>query len=145
MLNRTILIWVCLVFAGCGNIEGEALDTVLLGAGDRAGGIETTLSSIQRNIFSPRCARTQCHGALSPPLGLSLKNGNTYDNLVGISSAQPSANMLRVDPFNPDESYLILKLEGTGKGARMPLEGVSLTNAEIEVIKLWIAEGAENN
>jgi hypothetical protein len=52
-------------------------------------------------------------------------------------------SLLRVDPGNPDNSYLIQKLEGTAAvGARMPLGGSPLPQETIAVIRQWILEGA---
>jgi hypothetical protein len=57
------------------------------------------------------------------------------------SGEQPS--LQRVEPGDPNNSYLIQKLEGTaGTGRRMPLNGTPLAQADINVIRQWIAEGA---
>ena len=51
--------------------------------------------------------------------------------------------LLRVDPGDPDNSYLIQKLEGTAAvGARMPLGGTALSQADINVVRQWISDGA---
>jgi len=61
--------------------------------------------------------------------------------LVGIASTQ-DANILRVNPGNPDTSYLIQKLEGTaGSGVQMPPNN-PISQAEIDVIRQWITAGA---
>ena len=54
--------------------------------------------------------------------------------------------LLRVDPGNPDDSYLIIKLEGGDRiadgTARMPLGRTPLTPEQIAVVREWIASGA---
>jgi hypothetical protein len=48
---------------------------------------------------------------------------------------------LRVDPGHPENSFLLVKLEGPppDQGSRMPLTGAPLTDAEIQRIRDWIA------
>jgi hypothetical protein len=62
--------------------------------------------------------------------------------LVGVPSGeQPS--LQRVEPGNPNASYLIQKLEGTAAtGRQMPLNGAPLLQADINVIRQWITDGA---
>ena len=61
--------------------------------------------------------------------------------LVGVPSGQ-DAGVQRVNAGNPDLSYLIQKLEGTAAaGGQMP-PGAPLAQASIDVIRLWISQGA---
>ena len=46
----------------------------------------------------------------------------------------------RVEPFQPDNSYLIMKMEGNA-GLVMPPTGM-LNQAVIDGIRLWIENGA---
>jgi hypothetical protein len=49
----------------------------------------------------------------------------------------------RVAPGDPNKSYLIQKLEGTAAtGGRMPLNGTPLSQADINMIRQWITDGA---
>ncbi len=52
--------------------------------------------------------------------------------------------VLRVAPMDPDNSYLIRKLEGAAgiTGAQMPLGGPALDQAVIDEIRQWIMDGA---
>jgi hypothetical protein len=53
-----------------------------------------------------------------------------------------------VIPGDPENSYLIHKLEGRAGivGARMPFNSPAyLTDGQIKVIKRWIEDGAQNN
>ena len=75
-----------------------------------------------------------------PAAGLSLEAANSYAQLVGIASTQ-DAGVQRVNPGNPDMSYLITKLEGPGAaGGQMPPSG-PLAQADIDVIRQWITDG----
>lgn len=106
----------------------------------QAESLEPTLDSIQKNIFTPKC--TQCHSGSGAPQGLNLKKGQAEGNLVGVASGEVP-DLKRVDPGNPDDSYLIHKLEGTQDvGSRMPLGSSSLSQEQIDVIRQWIADGA---
>jgi hypothetical protein len=108
--------------------------------------LQPTLSSIQTEIFSQRCAG--CHTAVGrvPPLQLNLTDGNAFANLVGVA-ARGKAGATRVVPGDPDNSYLIQKIEGAPGivGVRMPFQGAPLTDGQILVIRRWIQTGAANN
>jgi hypothetical protein len=53
----------------------------------------------------------------------------------------------RVNPGDPDASYLVRKLEGAPgiSGDRMPLGGAPLGAALIADVRAWIAAGAAND
>ena len=91
-------------------------------------------------IFNSRC--TECHSGGGAPQGLRLDAANSFANLVNIASREvPSLE--RVEPGNPDDSYLVQKVEGTAAvGGRMPLGRAPLTAAQIALIRQWISEGA---
>ena len=104
-----------------------------------------TLDDIQRTIFSPRCAIPACHDSQSKAGNLILEAGRSHDQLVGVSPTVDTAGLLRVDPGHPENSFLLVKLEGPppDQGQRMPLTGALLNEAEIQLISDWIAQGAE--
>ncbi len=98
-------------------------------------------------ILTQNCAFGGCHAGSSPREGLNLSAGQAYANIVGVPASQVP-RLDRVTAFNPDSSYVVLKLEGNaglvgGVGTRMPLGG-SLTQAQIDTIRAWIAAGAPN-
>ena len=107
-----------------------------------------TLDYIQAHIFAPRCAISTCHDHAIASAGLELTDAQTsYDALVGVdptTEAAKLAGMKRVDAGSPDTSFLITKLVGPplGQGSRMPLTGDPLTDAEVGLIRTWIADGA---
>jgi hypothetical protein len=115
--------------------------------------LQPTLSSIQQEIFnttdaSGRQACTNCHtdAGRAPTGGLNLRTGVAYTSLVGVgSTGKPGA--MRVIPGDPENSYLIHKLEGRAGivGTRMPRGNTLLTEGQVLVIKRWIALGARND
>ena len=97
-------------------------------------------SEIQANVFTPTCATAGCHTGAGAPGGLRLDAANSYGLLVGVASAQ-MPTLLRVEPSDPDDSYLIMKLEGNA-GTQMPLGGTPLPQSTIDIIRQWITDGA---
>lgn len=106
-------------------------------------GATKTLSGDVQPVLTSRCGG--CHGLFFPQRGLNLSSGSTYGTLVGVSSgcgAKPY-----VDPGNPNNSYLINALTGTGLclgDGKMP-QGGSLAQSDIDTIRAWICEGAQND
>ncbi len=103
-----------------------------------------TLSLIQDTIFTPRCSTGSCHGSIASG-DMSLLPGASFDNLVSTESRLDG--VLRVTPFAPDSSLLIDKLENDSPaiGSRMPLNSNRLTQTQIDLIRAWIDEGAQDN
>jgi hypothetical protein len=105
-------------------------------------GFGPNFSEIQASVFTPTCATANCHSGANPDAALSLEAANSYAMLVGVASTQ-DAGTQRVNPGNPDMSYLITKLEGPGaSGDRMPPPNGALLDSEIIVIRQWITDGA---
>lgn len=147
------------VLAGCGAGSGEGLDQngnplgtpggVAGSSGGGGGnllppvpGLAPTLGSIQVNVFSIDCAVPGCHGGASAQQGLRLDPGFAFGNLVNVTSPR-DPNLIRVIPGDPNNSFIIHKLEGTQTlGDRMPDGGPYLPQSTIDVIRQWIANGA---
>jgi hypothetical protein len=115
--------------------------------------LRPAFSSIQEQIFehsdsSGRPACVQCHNAGGQFFagGLNLEHTEAYTNLVNVPS-RDKPDETRVIPADPENSYLIHKLEGrsTIVGGRMPFNGPYLTSGQIDVIKHWIEQGAAND
>ena len=90
-------------------------------------------------IFDQNCT-TSCH----PNSGnLDLTAANSYNQLVNVNASGYSGK--RVVPGDPENSVLYKKIDGSGVyGSNMPLGG-NLSAAQINTIKQWIIEGAQNN
>ncbi len=136
-----------LALAGCAG-NGQGLDINGNPVGDSGGGLpvafEPTFTNIQQNVFTPIC--TACHIGPGAPQGLQLDQAHAYSLLVNVQSVERS-DLLRVQPGNPDASYIILKLEGAPGivGAQMPFGLTPLPQTTINAIREWIAQGAPNN
>ena len=102
-----------------------------------------TLSSIQSLVFTPQCV--MCHGDDVAEAGLNLEDGTSFASLVNVPSTQVALDL--VEPNDAENSYLIHKLDGRDGivGDRMPYDAEFLSEADIEVIKQWINDGAQDN
>jgi hypothetical protein len=115
--------------------------------------LSPSFSSIQQNIISSsdssgRSACTQCHTSTgrTPSGGLDL-SVNAFSALVNVGSRNKSGAILVV-PGDPDNSYLIQKLEGAAGivGLRMPRNGPPyLSDGQIQIVRRWILLGAKND
>jgi hypothetical protein len=131
--------------AGCaGNGDGLNQNGMPITSGNSGTGpITPDLQSIEDNVFTPICSK--CHIGASAPEGLQLDAAHAYNALVGVPSVE-EPTFLRVDPGNPDESYMVLKIEGAPgiEGGQMPLGETPLPQATIDAIRQWITNGAPN-
>ena len=135
--NVLFLASTSLVLAACTGGDGSGLPPRL-----PPGAFGPNFSEIQANVFTPTCATTGCHQGAGAPQGLRLDVANSYGLLVGVPSSQASG-VVRVAPGDPNNSYLIQKLEGAASvGAQMPLNAPSVEQASIDVIRQWITDGA---
>lgn len=137
--------WIFLIAVlagGCSAGNGEGLDISgrPLEEGSQLA-LAPTLASIQSNVFDPYCA--VCHSGANAPLGLRLDAASSFTNLVSVRSREASS-LFRVAPGNPDQSYLIRKLEGTAStGEQMPLGGPPIPQSTIDYVRQWITDGAQ--
>lgn len=140
-MARPPFYWILLLLSGCSAGSGAGLDANGRPIGESPEpGNEPTLANIQARVFTPIC--TQCHIGAAAPQGLRLDAANAFDSLVGVPSRE-AGNLLLVDPFNPGDSYLVQKIEGTAAvGAQMPLVGPPLSDEDMMLIRQWIIEGA---
>ena len=101
--------------------------------------IEPTLASIQEHIFTPSCAVSGCHGGTEPIHGWDLSNEQaSYETLVySQSNIVPTLNL--VEPGDPDNSFLIHKLEGTADTPSMPFGLPRLESYKIAAVREWIS------
>ena len=109
---------------------------------------EPSLAEIQMNIFDQKCGIEPCH----TPTGIGPMPLHTtevsFASLVNIDSQQVP-ELKRVEPENPNDSYLVWKIlgedpdgEGAIVGVRMPFGGQMLPPEEIDDITQWILNGA---
>jgi hypothetical protein len=134
-------------------LDGEYSGTFPSGDGVQGGDFEATfvvstpssgatLDAIQAAVFTPSCATAGCHTGEDPPQDLRLDEGFSFENLVDVPSNEVP-ELRRVEPGNPDDSYLVQKIEGTAEeGARMPLGAPPLDQSLIDDIREWITNDA---
>lgn len=157
-------LFVCLVaislLVGCGSGSGQGLDENgnLMGqapGGDpggsgngggtgASGNPNAKLAWVQANVFGGICS--QCHTGAGAPLGVDWSSESASCSNVGRTSGE-IPTMLEVESSNPDGSYVIWKVEGTGPngepivGAQMPLSNPPLTAEARQNIWDWISDG----
>jgi hypothetical protein len=113
--------------------------------------LQPTFTSIQKDILnasdaSGRPACINCHNG-NPFVPGNFTGANAYAALVSTRSVEKS-NLFRVAPGDPDNSYMVQKLEGGPNivGERMPRGGGPfLTSGQMLVLRRWIAAGAQND
>ncbi len=92
----------------------------------------TTLTQIQSAVFTPQCVG--CHGGSNASADLNLEAGQAHSNLVNVPATTQSG--VRVVPFDPDSSVLVLFLEDGHRNLPQP---------DIQTIRDWISAGALDN
>jgi hypothetical protein len=133
-------------------VLGMGLLTVGCGGGgdDGSGGIQSTpnpvtLQQVQSAVFTQSCALSDCHRGASAPFGLDLTAGQTLGNVVGVASAE-RPDFDRVEPRNPTDSYVYMKVTGDSRigGDPMPPQNLAppLTAQQLELLRQWIEQGA---
>lgn len=134
--------FLALALAACaGNGKGLDENGRPPSPGDPDGPLTADFASIQAHVLTPIC--TACHVGATAPQGLRLDEANSYALLVGVASTEVPA-LQRVNPGDPDDSYLIQKLEGSAAvGEQMPRGGPPLPQETIDVIRQWIVDGAQ--
>lgn len=143
-----------IIFAIALAIGAAACDEKLSTIAGPTADLEPTFASIQANIFeltdsAGRNACVSCHTNIgrTPAGGLNLLHDLAYDQLFNVTATQ-NASLKRVNPGNPEGSYILHKIEGrTGiVGRRMPFNGPPfMTEGQILILRRWIELGAARN
>jgi hypothetical protein len=85
-------------------------------------------------VLTAKCARAGCHDDQTQSGNLSL---TSYSNTT--------ASYLVVAPGYPQNSLLVLSVQGLTTSPMPPIGWPSLTKNQIDGIKTWVKEGAKNN
>ena len=149
-MSRSWRAGVCAIGCGLLAIVGStACDEKLSDLTGPSPNLTVSFASIRAEIIDTtdsagRSACVSCHN----PQGRTPMNlqADPYAALVNVQSRGRPGETL-VIPGNPNDSYLIRKLEGRNiTGVRMPFSGPPyLTDGQIRVIRRWIEIGAPNN
>jgi hypothetical protein len=124
--------------AGGSGVDAGADDDPLAVPEDTEPG---TLDDLHRTIIAERCSGQPglCHnGQFEPNLSTPAL---TYAYMVNRPALEDPA-ALRVEPGNPDASFLVDKLRDRNVSTQMPLGADPLSEDEIAAIEAWIQAGA---
>lgn len=111
-------------------------------------GPEPRLSSLQEELFTPRCATGPCHSAETAAGELVLTPGRTHAMLVGRAARTEEARAegrLLVVPGDPAQSFLLEKLDpalAPSFGVPMPWGEPALEQELRDVVAEWVRLGA---
>lgn len=138
-----IALCVSAVLSGCGGGGGDDPAPATPPATTPPPAGQSLFQQVQSTVLTPNC--NGCHVGANAPAGLRLDAANSYAMLVNVASTQVPT-LLRVKPGDPDNSYLVQKLDGRAAvGGRMPLGRAALPQASIDLVRSWIAAGAQMN
>ena len=84
-----------------------------------------------------KCGNASCHGAPASSTGLDLTSANLGTRVQGRKGKGECRDNFLIDPDNPADSKLYLKVTGSTCGSQMPLGGM-LTQPEQECVLTWI-------
>src|SRR5262245_44146812 len=115
--------------------------------------------TIKQTIFKTTCASLSCHSSIAAKGGLILEGDKAYSQLYlvpPVNEAARAAGLLRVNPGDPEKSFLYLKVacdpapDGAPPGCQLPVGGGDrmpqllgrLSDEKVELIRKWIKDGA---
>ena len=138
LMRRSLLLVATLLWTGCGGDDSTLGPDGTDGEGTLT---EATLAQVS-GVFSVSCALSGCHSGGEPAADMSLE-GDFAARIVGVASGQ-RPDLKLVDPGNPDDSYLLIKVRGGDEivSQQMP-PGKVLPAEQVEIIRAWIASGAK--
>jgi len=111
---------------------------------------DASFTSTIRPIFgtpgkiSGKCIHCHRAGGETPNLA------DPFDATTGAVNVKSShVDQMIIEPGNPDASFMMTKVTSTSlpidQGIPMPAHFRRLTAAEVETVRTWVAEGAQNN
>lgn len=109
-------------------ITGEEIDNIEIP------GRNVSYQEYIEPVLQIKCANRACHDAISGAGGIVLV---THTHVTRDASI--------VFPYNPENSRLVWAIEGQTGTIMPPLGYYPLTANQVEGIKTWISEGAQNN
>ena len=129
---------VLVMVAGCAGVDKESETRpmgrpVLSEAEMREARAEVRFDRHVKPILEKRCL--DCHRGQDPSAGFSLENRQ--------SAMQPGPRGPRIVPGDPDRSLLITVVSTGNHGLSMPAVGMQVPDEDVEVLRLWIQEGAK--
>lgn len=159
---RVFVTALCLAVISCGG-DDDATPIAMLDAGSALTAspeaavpapVGAKFSEIYPMLFpsltNPRC--DACHAMPASEISngklhTGMDQATAYAALVGkMSISRKCMGRMIVAPGQPEMSLLLQKLGPNPPcGVRMPLGGAPLSDAQLELVRSWIAGGAQNN
>ena len=90
-----------------------------------------------RALMQAKCGNATCHGGPVASTGLDLTSAMLGSRIAGRQGNGTCSDKLLVDPENPRDSKLYLKISGSTCGSQMPLGG-QLNADEQACVLTWI-------
>jgi len=110
--------------------------------------MEPTFTGVTTHVFIPYCASCHTTEDVDEKGELDFETEEVYVQLIDVQAVEAPAQ-IRVIPGDPDNSFLIHKLENTQgffEGDVMPPPPSSTLDPElIQLVRDWIADGAQDN
>jgi len=144
---RLLALVLVLSAIGCSGGDGGDAPPTTPGEAQCADSFDSTFAAIQTVVFERQgCTQAVCHGsALSG--GLDLRREAAYASLLAVDAL--GSDLPRIQPGEPGESYLYLKLQAATQpgsvavaGSPMPSGLPPLSAEHLEAVRLWIEKGA---
>lgn len=89
-------------------------------------------------LMQTKCGTAACHGGPDSSTILDLVSDGLAARLQGMPGSDSCSTNLMIDPANPAQSVLYLRVSGTSCGVRMPLGGTALSGDEQACVLSWI-------
>jgi len=146
MIRITVLIFIVLlpfVVSGCSDL-GDPVDS---DGGDGGGNGSVSFAANVQPIFNASCLSVgvPCHQGATPEGNMNLEAGVSYGQIARVVTSGYAPGV-RVVPGDPDSSVLFQKILGNIQfGPRMPFNQPALSPGAIEIIRVWIEQGAQND
>lgn len=105
----------------------------------------SSLAGLHQNVFSTKCANPTCHDGSFEPDFRTIQS--TYASLVYhpvIKNDDNNSFDFRVVPGDADASWLMRRVTVDDVLGKMPLYAPSLSDEEVENIRKWINNGAQD-
>ncbi|MCX4247218.1 hypothetical protein [Paraliomyxa miuraensis] len=102
--------------------------------------------SFEMDVYPIIDANCSCHVGGGPGMLQMPDAATAYGNLVDVPSANMANDQDRIEPGDPDASFLWHKIndtQGPGEGGPMPAMAPPLAQVDLDLIEQWILDGAQ--
>jgi hypothetical protein len=133
-----------LAYGGRRSISSEIIDIARCPPSDGGGPMTVSYTNDILPLFAANgCATASCHGGAFPASGYDMR---TYTTTFGPGAAARTLDVCEIVPGDPGASFLIEKLLPNPRfGRQMPTDRPALSASDIDLIRTWISEGAQND